>query len=105
MIEITTPPSPSRMKELALEEKEQEISKEIKEIITLQSEKIKEAMKKEKNFCSWIAASVRIDVNFQAKRMYSVEKRMYSVEAETEVRRIFTEAGYIVTKEKIMWEA
>lgn len=98
MIEITTPPSPSRMKELALEEKEQEISKEIKEIITLQSEKIKEAMKKEKNFCSWIAASVRIDVNFQAKRMYSVE-------AETEVRRIFTEAGYIVTKEKIMWEA
>ena len=97
MIEIITPPSPSRMKELALEEKEQEISKEIKEVVTLQSEKIKEAMKKEKNFCSWIAASVRIDVNFQAKRIYSVE-------AETEVRRIFTEAGYIVAKEKIMWE-
>lgn len=97
MIEITIPPSPSRMKELALEEKEREISKEIKDIVTLQSEKIKEAMKKERNYCSWIAAPVKIDVNFQAKRIYSVE-------AETEVRKIFTEAGYIVTKEKIMWE-
>lgn len=98
MIEIITPPSPSRMKELALAEKEREISKEIKDIVELQSERIKEAMKKGKNFCSWVVASARIDVNFQAKRIYSVE-------AETEVRRIFTEAGYIVTKEKIMWEA
>ena len=97
MIEIITPPSPSRMKELALEEKEQEISKEIKDIVTLQSERIKEAMKKGRNFCSWVAASVRIDMDFEAIRIYSVE-------AETEVHRIFTEAGYIITKEKIMWE-
>lgn len=97
MIEIIPPPSPVRMKELALEEKEREISKEINDIIELQSERIKEAMKKGKNFCSWIAASVRIDIDFEAIRIYSVE-------AETEVRRIFTEAGYIVAKEKIMWE-
>lgn len=97
MIEIITPPSPSRMKELALEEKEREISKEIKDIVELQSERIKEAMKKGKNFCSWVAASVRINMDFEAIRIYSVE-------AETEVRRIFTEAGYIVVKEKIMWE-
>lgn len=97
MIEIIIPPSPSRMKELALAEKEREISKEIKDIVELQSERIKEAMKKGKNFCSWVAASVRINMDFEAIRIYSVE-------AETEVRRIFTEAGYIVAKEKIMWE-
>lgn len=96
MIEIITPPSPSRMKELALKEKEQEISKEIKDIVTLQSEKIKEAMKKNKNYCFWIPFE-KINVNFDLIRVYSVE-------AEIEVRRIFEDSGYKVTKDKIEWE-
>lgn len=96
MIETIFPAYPSRMKELALEEKEREISKEIKDIVTLQTKVIKEAMKKNKNYCFWIPFE-KINVNFDLIRVYSVE-------AEIEVRRVFEDSGYKVTKDKIEWE-
>lgn len=88
-------PSISQLKAEALKEKEEEIQKETEEILALQINEVKKAMKNNKNYCYWISF---IKLNLMANK-----ERRYSIEAENRVRRIFEKSGYTITQAKINW--
>ncbi len=77
--------SPSKMKKIALEEKEREVTNEIEEALKQQIIVIKKAMKNYDCWCPWI----------------SFDK--YHFETKKEVRKIIAEAGYTITPRTISW--
>lgn len=89
-------PPISQLKAEALKEKEEEIQKETEEILALQINEVKKAMKNNKNYCYWISF---VKLN---NLMTDVERR-YSIEAENKARQIFEKSGYTITQRKISW--
>lgn len=88
--------SPSKMKEIAIEENRKKIEKEVEEILRLQIESIKEAMIKDKNFCYWVPLTESIDGDEE-------EIPLYRDESVSKVTTILTKSGYYVTETTINW--
>lgn len=87
--------SPTRMKEIAMEENRRKIEKEVEEILQLQIVSIKEAMIKGKNFCYWIPLTeYLIDED---------EIPLYMDESVSKVTSILKESGYDVSTTTINW--
>lgn len=93
--ETTKIPSPTRMREIAMEENRRKIEKEVEEILQLQIVSIKEAMTKGKNFCYWIPLTeYLIDED---------EIPLYMDESVSKVTTILRRSGYNVSKTTINW--
>lgn len=88
-------PPISQLKAEALKEKEEEIQKETEEILALQINEVKKAMKNNKNYCYWIS--------FIKLNLMSDTERRYSIEAENRARQIFEKSGYTITQRRISW--
>lgn len=86
--------SPSRMKEIAIEENRKKIEKEVEEILRLQIVSIKEAMIKDKNFCYWIPLTESIGGD---------EIPLYRDESVSKVILVLARSGYYVSKTTINW--
>lgn len=84
-------PPISQLKAEALKEKEEEIQKETEEILALQINEVKKAMKNNKNYCYWIL------------NLMSDTERRYSIEAENRACQIFEKSGYTITQRRISW--
>lgn len=92
---ITKIASPSRMREIAMEEKRKSVEKEVEEILRLQIKSIKEAMIKGKNFCYWIPLTeYLIDED---------EIPLYMDESVFKVTSILRRSGYDVSRTTINW--
>ena len=87
--------SPSRMKEIAMEENRRKIEKEVEDILQLQIVSIKEAMIRGKNFCYWIPLTEYL--------IDGDEIPLYRDESVSKVISILRESGYDVSKTTINW--
>lgn len=93
--ETTKIASPSRMKEIAIEENRRKIEKEVEEILRLQIISIKEAMIRGKNFCYWIPLKEYL--------IDGDEIPLYTKESVSKVTTILKRSGYDVSKTTINW--
>lgn len=94
--ETTKIVSPSRMREIAMEENRKKIEKEVEKILQLQIVSIKEAMIKGKNFCYWIPLTEFIDEDGE-------EIPLYRDESVSKVISILRRSGYDVSETTINW--
>ena len=87
--------SPSRMREIAMEENRRKIEKEVEEILRLQIVSIKEAMIKGKKFCYWIPLTEYL--------IDGEEIPLYTKESISKVTTILRRSGYDVSRTTINW--
>ena len=87
--------SPSRMREIAMEENRKKIEKEVEDILRLQIISIKEAMIKDKNFCYWIPLTEYL--------IDGDEIPLYMDESVSKVISILRRSGYDVSRTTINW--